>query len=127
MLTHPHSVGQNLFATSGTAFNVSGGIIDGWYNNEIIFMEGYWGSESIPDTVFHQVGHFTQMVWKGSSRVGCGSFDCDSSGGLKDEAGNLLQMGKYTVCDYGDAGNVVGAFAANVVPPTTRTVLGWAA
>jgi hypothetical protein len=42
-------------------------------------------------------GHFTQVVWKGTSEVGCGLASC----GL-------------VTCSYDPPGNVQGAFAANV-------------
>ena len=42
-------------------------------------------------------GHYTQVVWKGTSEVGCGLAPC----GL-------------VTCSYDPPGNVQGAFAANV-------------
>ncbi|KAF2204379.1 PR-1-like protein, partial [Delitschia confertaspora ATCC 74209] len=120
-----NSAGQNLFATSGDAFNVSAGIINSWYNAEIVHMDGYWGAPNIPEPAFSSVGHFTQMVWKSTKSIGCASVDC--SGRMVDENGNPIQYSKYTVCDYDPAGNVVGQYAENIVRPSTATVLNWAA
>ena len=49
-----------------------------------------------------QAGHFTQVVWRGTSAVGCGKASC----------GN----GEIWVCNYDGPGNWEGAFPANVVP-----------
>lgn len=43
-------------------------------------------------------GHFTQVVWANTSRVGCGV------------------SGSFVVCQYQPAGNVLGNFAGNVLP-----------
>ncbi len=47
-------------------------------------------------------GHFTQLVWRGTSMIGCGKASC----------GN----GEIWVCNYEGPGNWEGAFPANVVP-----------
>ncbi|KIZ02968.1 Protein PRY1 [Monoraphidium neglectum] len=49
-------------------------------------------------------GHFTQVVWKGSSQLGCGFAPNCGSGAL-------------LTCRYSPAGNVMGAFQQNVAPP----------
>eukprot|EP00963_Diacronema_lutheri_P011622 scaffold1420_cov375-Pavlova_lutheri.AAC.13 len=48
-------------------------------------------------------GHFTQVVWKSSERVGCGMAQCS--------------FGNLVVCQYEPSGNVRGQYAANVDPP----------
>ncbi|KAI1119023.1 CAP domain-containing protein [Nemania sp. NC0429] len=49
-------------------------------------------------------GHFTQLVWKDTSAVGCGRRLCG-------------ERGWYLVCEYWPRGNVVGAFADEVDGP----------
>ncbi|EPS43880.1 hypothetical protein H072_2050 [Dactylellina haptotyla CBS 200.50] len=44
--------------------------------------------------------HFSQVIWKATTELGCYNRKCDN--------------GDYLVCEYKAAGNVVGAFAANV-------------
>ena len=47
-----------------------------------------------------EAGHFTQVVWVGTKRMGCGSVRC---GG-----------GELWVCNYDPPGNMMNAFPANV-------------
>lgn len=54
------------------------------------------------------VGHFTQMVWKGSRNVGCAAAECDDI--LED---GLRQW--FLVCRYWPPGNVVGQQTENVL------------
>jgi pathogenesis-related protein 1 len=53
-----------------------------------------------------QAGHFTQVVWKGTSFVGCGKASCPSM--------------DIWVCNYDPPGNVTGDFPANVQPTGCR-------
>ncbi|KFY31956.1 hypothetical protein V493_00650 [Pseudogymnoascus sp. VKM F-4281 (FW-2241)] len=53
----------------------------------------------------HETGHFTQVVWKETTTVGCGLRECDGRGG---------SPGWYVVCEYYPPGNVIGAFEENV-------------
>merc|ERR1719326_2392685 len=45
-------------------------------------------------------GHYTQVVWKTSTALGCGV------------------QGRLLVCQYGPGGNMGGEFSSNVQPPT---------
>jgi uncharacterized protein YkwD len=58
----------------------------------------------------HRTGHFTQVVWKGSKKLGCAYAVCNGKHGTP---------GKYWVCEYSPAGNITnsGYFAANVSDP----------
>ncbi|KAF7723030.1 hypothetical protein EC973_002406 [Apophysomyces ossiformis] len=50
-----------------------------------------------------KTGHFTQIVWKGTTEIGCGVTDCPNLGPL------------YT-CSYNPPGNVEGQYQQNVLP-----------
>ena len=45
-----------------------------------------------------QCGHYTQIVWRGTTSFGCGAAKCTIDGGA----------GTYWVCNYDPPGNVVG-------------------
>jgi uncharacterized protein YkwD len=47
-------------------------------------------------------GHFTQVVWRASTKLGCGRADCG--------------FGVYFVCRYAPRGNVTGGYEQNVLP-----------
>lgn len=65
-----------------------------------------WGDErdeydfKHPDFT-HETGHFTQLVWKDTTDVGCDRKLCGHSGW-------------YLVCEYWPRGNVIGQFADEV-------------
>lgn len=50
-------------------------------------------------------GHFSQLVWKSTTSVGCGRSACDGRGGVP---------GWLVVCEYWPAGNVEGEFGEEV-------------
>ncbi|EFJ45286.1 hypothetical protein VOLCADRAFT_94353 [Volvox carteri f. nagariensis] len=55
---------------------------------------------------WHSVGHFTQVIWKASTDLGCAVATCN--GGQQ-----------FQVCRYSPPGNVQGQYAENVLPPST--------
>lgn len=73
------------------------GAVDGWYNE--IKSYNYSSSAIQPAT-----GHFTQVVWRDSKRVGCAIRYCNS------------YWGNYMICEYDPSGNYLGEFADNVMP-----------
>jgi len=57
-----------------------------------------------------QPSHFTQVVWKGSSQLGCTIYACESDKIFPNTSGTAY----YGVCEYSPPGNVIGEFADNV-------------
>lgn len=53
-----------------------------------------------------ETGHFTQLVWTGTERIGCGVSQC-----------NGLDV---WVCNYDPPGNYEGEYASNVLPTSCR-------
>ncbi|KAL2022994.1 hypothetical protein VTK56DRAFT_4209 [Thermocarpiscus australiensis] len=84
---------------------------DGWYNGELnLFPASDYGKDTPDMSGFEQWGHFSQLVWKGTRKVGCATQFC--------QPGTISSMGSwYTVCNYFPAGNVGGAYGENVLPP----------
>ncbi|KAL1627210.1 sterol-binding protein [Neofusicoccum ribis] len=84
--------GENLAMGSGLTAKQT---VDMWYA-EIDDYGSYWGKDDVPMSVMH----FTQVVWKGTTKVGCGTYECSD--------------GVLATCRYAPAGNYLGEFAANV-------------
>lgn len=104
-----NGAGENLYvyyttATSVTSDNLAKGAIDSWYNEVKLYNYAAPGFSSA-------TGHFTQVVWKGSTQLGCGA-----SKGTKTLNGTKFNA-FYVVCHYSPAGNVLGKFPANVLKP----------
>lgn len=79
-----------------------------------------WGFErsayhfgNSPTGFSEDTGHFTQLVWKSTTSVGCAWADCTGKNDLQ---------GVYLVCEYWPAGNIVGNgnqwFVSNVASQT---------
>ena len=91
------SLGENLYSSWGSyQVTVDGKeAVESWYSE-------------IKDYDFDNpgftkgVGHFTQLIWKGSKELGCGAV-CEKNA-------------CYVTCNYYPAGNVLNDFANNVLP-----------
>lgn len=92
--------GENIYMawSSDPSKQVSGAeAVDSWYSE---IKDYTFGVE--PRTLAS--GHFTQVIWKGSSELGTAR--------ARSATGKIL-----VVSNYSPAGNMVGSFAANVPPP----------
>jgi len=93
---HSHGrYGENLAAGSPGAMT-NYGVVEYWYR-EIDKYDFAHGGFSM-DT-----GHFTQVVWRGTTQIGCGTTTC---GGFQ-----------LWVCNYDPPGNMQGEYQQNVLPP----------
>jgi uncharacterized protein YkwD len=76
-------------------------VVTAWYNEGRDYDYAHPGSSS-------GTGHFTQIVWKETTRIGCAR-----------AAGQGSQWYEtYVVCDYLSPGNVKDRYEQNVFPPT---------
>ncbi|KAG5929274.1 hypothetical protein E4U42_006408 [Claviceps africana] len=109
--------GQNL-ASMGSTENIDGqevryireAITNQWYNGEADIFNPFYGLTQPPSSVFMKIGHFTQLVWKGTQKVGCATVKCG--------AGTIFSMqSQFSVCNYWPPGNYDGEYNANVLPP----------
>ncbi|XP_053407678.1 Golgi-associated plant pathogenesis-related protein 1-like [Mercenaria mercenaria] len=87
--------GENLSFVSGSASGMDH--VDNLYTEEEQHYSdnNYYGREP-PQSDFLNYGHFTQIVWKGSRKIGVG------------------KAGGYVVISYEPAGNFLGQFRENV-------------
>jgi uncharacterized protein YkwD len=88
--------GENLYWSWPSGNAPGSAAVDSWYN-EI-------GSYDFNNPVYSQAtGHFTQMIWRASTQLGCAKAVCEKD-----------HQYDYWVCRYYSPGNVDGQFAANV-------------
>ncbi|EUC65429.1 fruiting body protein Sc7 [Rhizoctonia solani AG-3 Rhs1AP] len=85
--------GQNLAAGTG---NPSAATAVGWWNDE---SKDY-------DPSNPQYSHWTQVVWKSTTKLGCAMKEC-APGTIFDAS----YVTNYFVCHYDPYGNVIGQFA----------------
>lgn len=78
-------------AAAGWGFASFEAVVDAWYNEVNTYT---YGSDTL--------NHFTQMVWKSTTELGCGVTDCD---------GTL-----FHVCNYNPPGALLGGGARACVP-----------
>ncbi|KZT74693.1 PR-1-like protein [Daedalea quercina L-15889] len=88
--------GENLAAGTGDEYGIDQAI-QSWTNES---------SQYNPNSP--EASHFTQVVWKATTQVGCAEQDCN--GIFPASYGEA----HYYVCEYYPQGNVIGEFAQNV-------------
>jgi len=84
--------GENLWMGTRGAFSVDA-MIGSWAGEGRMFRPGTFPTVSRTGN-WGDVGHYTQMVWRGTTRVGC--------------AVRSSARDDYLVCRYAPAGNVMG-------------------
>jgi uncharacterized protein YkwD len=84
--------GENLAAGTDGALDADG-VVGMWYGeiSKYDFRRGGFSMET---------GHFTQVVWRGTTKIGCGTSRCNGM--------------TIWVCNYDPAGNVEGEYKDNV-------------
>ncbi|KAI3394763.1 hypothetical protein diail_2232 [Diaporthe ilicicola] len=93
-------------------------ITDMWYNGELdLYPSSAYGQANPDFTNFEAWGHYSQIVWVGSTQVGCAAQYC-APGSMNPTMGAW-----YSVCNYYPAGNVNGAYGKNVLPPTKQATV----
>lgn len=94
---HSHGAyGENLAAGYGSPMKA----IQAWYDESKLYSYQRPGFSK-------ETGHFSQLVWKGTTKLGCALVACDGKNGTP---------GSFLVCEYNPPGNVVapGYFEENV-------------
>ena len=90
--SHRAGTGENLWMGTRGAFSFEA-MVDGWSSERRDFVPGVFPAVSRGGS-WEKVGHYTQMVWPTTTRVGCAI----ASNATRD----------YLVCRYSPAGNVMG-------------------
>lgn len=113
--------GQNL-ALGNPADDIAGIITDQWYAEVNAFAGNY--GQAQPDygtnmENFEQWGHFTQVVWKSTTKIGCATWRCKSVASSATDSTPMPAAygGDVTYCNYQSPGNYGGEYAANVGSP----------
>jgi uncharacterized protein YkwD len=91
-------VGENLAAYAPPGGRSAKAPVDGWASEEADY--DYASNSCAPGTI---CGHYTQMVWKTSLRVGCAVQACSQNSPFD----NVTNW-EVWVCQYSPPGNVVG-------------------
>jgi len=91
--------GENIYVTSGRFDGAQA--TTAWYQEILQYDFGSPGFSS-------GTGHFTQVVWKGTTEIGCGVAYCSN---MKN-----FGAGYLAVCEYSPPGNYANTYAANVLP-----------
>ena len=90
--------GENLAV--GTASVMTGErAVDIWYDENDKYKYG-------PNEASSETGHFTQVVWRKSRRLGCGTAECGDK--------------RLWVCNYDPPGNMKGDYQDEVQPTSCR-------
>ncbi|XP_058835803.1 Golgi-associated plant pathogenesis-related protein 1-like [Topomyia yanbarensis] len=88
--------GENLYAMFGKTQISGTDPVRSWYSEKKDYIFG----QPDPGSNFAKVGHFTQVVWKGTKQLGVG---------MATNGSNV-----YVVCNYDPAGNFKKQYAQNV-------------
>ncbi|TLS21950.1 uncharacterized protein PpBr36_09491 [Pyricularia pennisetigena] len=89
-----------------------------WYNGEInLYPSENYGLDNPVSGQFEKYGHYTQLVWAGTKKVGCHAQFCPKGTMFKD-------MGAwFSVCNYYPAGNMGGEYGKNVLRPQNKQTI----
>lgn len=87
---HPYQVGENIYASSGAA--TAQGAVNSWASEK-----PRYNPTTGACSPAGSCGHYTQMVWRTTLKVGCALRNCPG-----------LTYPSTIVCDYGPAGNYPG-------------------
>lgn len=87
------NVGENIAEGSASQYGTIA-LIDMWVEEKQYFIPGQNFPDCSTTGSYADVGHWTQMIWRKSTELGCGT--ATSSGQ------------RYLVCQYSPAGNILG-------------------
>ena len=92
------NIAQGTFLYPG---DIAGVISNMWYNSEVTHYPAYGVADLDTSEAagFNDWGHMSQVVWKGSESIGCGSAQCG--------AGTSIGSGYFVACLYYPPGKLI--------------------
>ena len=121
--SHPSDyLGENMYWSSmGTSSKLTPGTFNGSVAVSSWFKEvQYWNGDITKfgsQTTTQVVGHFTQVAWADTTRVGCGVLDCVTA--TPSTYYTMYTQKVNFVCDYWNGGNYMGQAVYKVGIPCT--------
>jgi len=85
--------------------------ISTWYNNELDTYVAKTGGMSTNPVDTSGILHFSQIVWKDTTQVGCAALQCSEGTGLNPD--DVWPTAWAVVCAYSTAGNCLGNACAD--------------
>lgn len=67
-----HDLGENLFWGGGSGWTAAQAVGD-WVSEK-----QYWHPDSLTCDAGEECGHYTQVIWRGASKVGCATITCNT-------------------------------------------------
>ncbi|KAK5172605.1 uncharacterized protein LTR77_002725 [Saxophila tyrrhenica] len=104
--------GQNI-AAGVDGDSVDRVITNMFYNGEVNYYTGLYKQAQPDMSNFEKWGHFSQIVWKGTTHVGCATYHCTN--GLQNTGDSVPPY--FTVCNYASPGNFANEYGDNVGEP----------
>ncbi|HTU58077.1 MAG TPA: CAP domain-containing protein [Polyangiales bacterium] len=109
-------LGENLaFDQAADALTTLETRVDSWYSEIEIY------DFANPGFALN-TGHFTQVVWRASSKLGCGVTQCPADNFVWANKGPDVQPVTFLVCRYAESGNITDAYQENVLPKPANGV-----
>jgi uncharacterized protein YkwD len=117
-LEHSHGpYGENLFAVTSypKPDSTCAVAVKAWYSE--VSRYNFKSTKPFTENWSKGVGHFTQLVWKSTTKFGCGVYMVDK------KLRSMTATCKVIVCRYLPAGNVASDsfFKQNVLPPKVKS------
>ncbi len=101
--------------TGSDLVQIGAGAIDAWASEAYLYHVTYNEPAIGTETHFGEYGHYTQIVWKNTIKVGCGRArssqkiaTVDLVDGNRNKTGTTKSKVDWVVCRYAPAGNVYG-------------------
>jgi pathogenesis-related protein 1 len=104
-------LGENLYASAGSPPTPTAAVAS-WEGESSKYT---YAAITDPINDFDEIGHYTQLVWRSTTRLGCGVAHCTTKSPFP-----RLPVWNFVVCRYSPPGNVAGRFPYATPKEPTR-------